>query len=341
MRKTDRDIAIPEARKPFNFYKEEADLQWVKIPGVVMHDEAAWNNEVCHKTCMTLAEAKAFAAGNDRITFFFYVKHFTILAKQRILHAGDVVFFSGKPVLGTEAGADVYEKPAPKGRIVSLCAPQGNGWVSLQASMQVPFAGIDKGVIFIWPGLQPGGDHFAPVGRGVLQPVLTYCSGQNTSCAPNPTQLPEVGWWISGQYVNTENADSPVFGCFGGPRMAVRPGDILTCRIVYDAATQTWTQTILNTANKISVSFPMQLTDLDGQTQEQNIAYFCLENPGHASLSQSVSLFNIVARVARPHYNLGQDMASMPCVENLAVSDDQTTVSIDRVIIYSPIFNTD
>ncbi|CAF1468595.1 unnamed protein product [Adineta steineri] len=41
-------------------------------------------------------------------------------------------------------------------------------------------------LLFIWPGLQPPGPDFGPIGGGVLQPVLTYGEG---SCAPNQNSI--------------------------------------------------------------------------------------------------------------------------------------------------------
>ncbi|MFZ6654623.1 hypothetical protein [Undibacterium sp. TJN19] len=341
MTNKEKNIAIPEAQTPMAFSVKNAGLQWVKIPGVAVHEDANWELEVCRKQCLTSAEAKAFAAADDRITFFFYVKDFLILSRHQVLHAGDVVFFSGTPVLGMEAGADVYEKPASKGAVAGIWAPPDNGWISLQASMQVPSVPSPRGVFFIWPGLQPGGAHFSPVGRGVLQPVLTYCAPLSTSCAPNPDQLLEEGWWISGQYVNTENKDGPFHGCYGGPRMAVNAGDVLTCRIEYDAVSKGWLQTVLNQSTQESVTFSISLTTNGEQAQEQNIAYFCVENLHQASLSQCVSLFNIVATVAHPQNNLGQDLANLPCVENVKLSEDKRTLRIGRIVVYSPIFNAE
>jgi hypothetical protein len=112
------------------------------------------------------------------------------------------------------ASGNTYEKPSAPGRIQETHAAMGNGWISLKASMRVPFVTSPQGTVFIWPGLQPDGLSYFPIGNGVLQPVLTYGS----SCAPNPTKLVTHGWWISGQYVNTDkdpNAKGgPFHGCY-------------------------------------------------------------------------------------------------------------------------------
>lgn len=314
-------------------------MKWIEISGNAMYDNANWDLEVCRKSGMTAETAAAIATADDRITFFFFMRTNMSLPIHGNFSPGDAVFFSGTPWLSGAPMADTYEKPSPHGRIVGTSTPQGNGWISLKASMQVPYVTSPQGTVFIWPGLQPGGNNFFPIGNGVLQPVLTY----GPSCAPNPTNLPETGWWISGQYVNTDSDPNakkgPYKGCFGGPQMAVNAGNILTCLISYDASTKTWNQLITNESTGDSVSFPISLTVNGQNPQEQNIAYFCLENPGHSSLTQSVSLYNIEAKVMNPQSNLGQDLLNSPCVEGISLSADQKTLSISRIVIYNPIFN--
>lgn len=319
-------------------------LQWQKLSDMAMHDEADWGQEICRMSCMTLAEAQAFAAADDRITFFSYVKHFAILSRHQVLHAGDAVFFTGVPTLGVQAGADTYEKPAAKKSLVSITTESGNSWVSIQARMQVPDCMGNHALSYLWPGLQPGGRN-AVAARGGLQPVLRYCAEQNGTGSEVQSHPHTSGWWVCGQYIatekTTENHRMQAAPCFGGPRMAVMPGDILSSSIVFDISTKTWMQTIRNTATRLTVTYPVSLKQQAGQTHEKDTAHFFLENldmqaTEKTQLQQCLSLFNIVAKVAYPQANLGHDLLNLPHIDKISLSDDQTTLSIGRMILYSP-----
>ena len=83
--------------------------------------------------------------------------------------------------------------------------PTSTEIVRLRRHMIVPPQPAASGTVFLWPGLQPlpSGKHYAPIGNGVLQPVLTWGS----TCArgaPNDYN----SWWISGQYVNVSGREA-------------------------------------------------------------------------------------------------------------------------------------
>lgn len=336
----EKSIPVPLTGRTLDLAKDAEGLQWQKLGGMAVHEDADWNQEVCRASCMTLKEAKAFAAADDRITFFFYVKHYAVMSRHQILHAGDVVFFTGVPILGTEPGADTYEKPAANQSIFSISAAPDNSWVSIQAKLKVPDYAGNKSLSYLWPGLQPGGRH-SPAVHGGLQPVLSFCVPQEAGISDLPV-TPESGWWISGQYLHAEHRQQAAYTCYGGPRMEVSPGDVLTSSIIYDASTKTWIQTIHNMANKRSVSYPMSLKQQVGQNLEKNTLHFFLKNLAQhagAHLGQCLSLFNVVAKVAQPQSNLGQDLLGLPHVDSVSLSEDQTTLSIGRIILYSPSLN--
>ena len=126
----------------------------------------------------------------------------------------------------------------------------------------------NKGVLFLWPGLQPGsgGRNYQPIGQGVLQPVLTWGS----SCAPN-SLMDYSSWWISAQYVNTLGNYSGYTGCHGGPSMKVAIGDVLDIDMLLSGTT--WKQTVTDETNGQSVGF-----DWDLLGQDQDWALFVIED---------------------------------------------------------------
>lgn len=85
-------------------------IQWKKIPGVAMYDDANWEQEVYRQSGMTTETALAYANTDDRVTFFFYMNANMSLPKHGNFSPGDAVFFSGKPWLGSAPMADTYEK---------------------------------------------------------------------------------------------------------------------------------------------------------------------------------------------------------------------------------------
>ncbi|MFZ6778021.1 hypothetical protein ACO0LD_14410 [Undibacterium sp. Ji83W] len=344
---TEKKLVSSELDPLVIFAPEEPGLQWQKISGMAVLDEASLSLEVCRMQCMTLAEAKAFAATDDRITFFFYVKHYAIMYHHHVLHAGDVIFFSGAPALHAEPGADCFEKPAAPDSKLSITAAPGNNWISIQAQVQVPFLNSDKAHAYLWPCLRPGQDNSAEWMDGGLQAVLSYSPVQNTGINAVDKLNAHGGWWVCGQYVHAGGRQKPAQACFGGPSMPVSPGDILSCRIVYDVATRSWLQTITNTMNKNSVSFPVSVKHKHGQTHEKNTVSFCLEKltqayhgqAEHSHLYQCLSLFNVIAKARYPQNNLGHGLNNLPHVDHASLSDDQTSLHIARIILYSPMLD--
>ncbi|MFZ3001316.1 MAG: hypothetical protein WA071_13390 [Undibacterium umbellatum] len=342
----EQTLLVPHEEDPLlAFAPEEPGLQWQRIMGMAVHGDANWELEICRKTCMTLAEAKSFAAADDRITFFFYVKHYAIMCRHQVLHAGDVVFFSGTPVLVAEAGADSFEKPAAPGSRLSITAAPGNHWVSIQAHMQVPFLSSTQAHAYLWPCLLPGQAHGAELQGGGLQAVLCYCPPHEVTDEVSEHPFAQGGWWVCGQYVHAGGKLQAEQTCFGGPYMAVAPGDVLSCRIVYDAANHSWLQTITNCSNKDSVIFPMNAKQKTGQALEKNMLGFCLEkllparHEHSRHLHQCLSLFNVIARLTYPQSQLGQDLNQLPYIDNARLSDDQTCLHIGRIVLYNPMMH--
>jgi hypothetical protein len=83
-----------------------------QVLNVAQYNGADWANEVRRDKALTLDQAKAIAAANPKITYFFIIKAGQVsLGTKGIFRTGDVVFFSGKPWYGSAVGlADAYEK---------------------------------------------------------------------------------------------------------------------------------------------------------------------------------------------------------------------------------------
>ena len=317
-------------------------MKWNKIANVAMYDKANWDLMVCKKTGMTTETAQVFADSSDEVNFFFIVTSAFSIPTHGVFNAGDAVFFSGEPWWGSAEGvANGYVKPSPPNRLAETDAPIGNGWIYFEAKMKVPMVTCPSpGIIFAWPGLQPGnGSTYQPIGNGVLQPVLTFGQGPY----PNPSHVSAPGrWWISGQYVGSKKLVPNGWG--GGDAMVVNAGDELKCVIALDSATNTWIQTVTNLTASGTPSVTYDLSLVIGTPpstpQEQNRAIFCLENPNNGSLTQSMSLYDIVLKVASPEASLGQDIASQPYVSGVSLAPDQTTLNIERVVVYNPVLNS-
>jgi hypothetical protein len=315
-------------------------MQWTQVANVAMYDGANWGSMICKKSGMTPESAQEFAEASDAITFFFIATGRLVLSVNGVFNPGDAVFFSGMPWWGsTPALANGYVKPSPPSRLAETDAPIGNGWIYFESRMKVPLVTSPSGVIFAWPGLQPGaGTTFQPIGNGVLQPVLTFGQGPY----PNPNNVSAPGqWWISGQYYGSSSIVPN--GWDGGDVMVVNSGDELKCIIAYDAGTSTWTQTVTNMTAESNPSVSYSLALVTGNPpsapQEQNRGLFCLENPNGGSLTQCVSLYDIVMKVAQPDSSLGQDIAAQPYVTGVSLATDNVTLNIERVVIYNPVLN--
>ena len=126
--------------------------------------------------------------------------------------------------------------------------------------------------------------------------------------------------------------------------MVVNAGDELQSVIAYNAGTSTWTQTVtdLTASGQPSVSYSLSLVlgTPPSTPQQQNRAIFCLENPNNGSLTQAVSIYDIVIKAAQPDSSLGQEIAAQPYVSGVSLAPDNLTLSIGRVVIYNPVLNT-
>jgi len=295
---------------------------------------ANWDLQINRMNGISLQEAQQYALDNDQVTYFFRVKDGAtmVLDGHEVFNSGDTVFFAGVPWYGSADGlADSYEKIAAK--IFETDTPKGCGFTYLQASMIVPNYISPQGTLFLWPGFQPSGTNYEPIRNGVLQPVLTFGS----SCAPNPTGIKSNQWWISGQYVNTDNTPgipTQFQGCHGGDRIALTAGDLVTVTMEYNEDTKTWLQTCQVNGN--SVDYSISLSE-KGLVQEQNRCIFCTEQPGGSSMSAAFSLFNITVRTNSANPQIAQNLLSMPQVTGVNINTNKMEFTIDRVVIYSPI----
>ncbi|HOY21521.1 MAG TPA: zinc-dependent metalloprotease [Cellvibrio sp.] len=89
-----------------------AAVVFKQVLNVAQYGGANWANEIRRDKALTLAQAKAIAAANPKITYFFIAKAGQMsLGAKGVFRAGDAVFFSGKPWYGSAMGlADAYEK---------------------------------------------------------------------------------------------------------------------------------------------------------------------------------------------------------------------------------------
>jgi hypothetical protein len=165
-------------------------------------------------------------------------------------------------------------KPAGTGRhstgSVDFKVKAGNRLVRLQTTLEVPARPNGNSTLFMWPGLEPlqgVSMNYDPIGRGVLQPVLTWGS----SCAPGG-RLAASNYWISGMYVNVTSTEPGYNGCYGGDVMDVAFGDKLRIDMRLKAGTTVWSQTVTNLSNNMTVDFDFDLKD-----QDQNWALFEIE----------------------------------------------------------------
>ena len=89
-----------------------------KVADVAQYKEADWKNEISRAKGLTVDQAKAIAAADPRITYFFITKGGQMVltgagnsGDRAVFRTGDAVFFSGKPWYGSAPGlADAYEK---------------------------------------------------------------------------------------------------------------------------------------------------------------------------------------------------------------------------------------
>lgn len=204
--------------------------------------------------------------------------------------------------------------------VVRFGVSANNAITQMSTTLIVPAEPPPSGTLFLWPGLQPGGTDFAPIGNGVLQPVLTW----GPSCAPGSVGSDHSTWWISAEYVNL-GQDQGYSGCQGGDRLPVNPNDSLN--ITLDLNDTTWTQTV-STAHG-SVSFAKDL-----QGQSQNYAYFVIEEDGQKPVADvlfqdtNITFANPEPAACQPQQVDGNDFVAVP-----AVNATGTQCSIQRLIL--------
>ncbi|ORY28930.1 hypothetical protein BCR33DRAFT_745483 [Rhizoclosmatium globosum] len=186
----------------------------------------------------------------------------------------------------------------------------GNTFTSFTCTLTVPPVPqrptSGDATYFYWPGLQSvrNSSTFAPIGFGVLQPVLTF----GPSCTPNKPPNTSVyrGWHISAQYVNPTGTVAGYKGCLGGNMMDVAPGDNLQMSLVLQGST--WVQTVVRSGvacsgpgsglaspNGCTVSFSM---DMKGQAQPR--AELVLELYYQAVVTSDVTFSNIQLQIKNP-----------------------------------------
>ena len=87
-------------------------VEFNRVADVAQYSAADWSNEVRRDKSLTLDQAKAIAAANPKITYFFIIKGGQLsLGSKGLFRTGDAVFFSGKPRYGSARSvADAYEK---------------------------------------------------------------------------------------------------------------------------------------------------------------------------------------------------------------------------------------
>jgi hypothetical protein len=199
-----------------------------------------------------------------------------------------------------------------------------NQLVYMETTLIVPPEQAHKGVIFLWPGLQPGGANFNPIGTGVLQPVLTWGS----SCAPGNQPAPYSTWWISAQYVNSYGNLTGHRGCFGGPIMDVNPGNQL--RLQFELNGTVWTQIVTNLATNKAVMF-----SIDMLGQAQNYVYFFIELYS-AIMAGGVEYLNSFWQFENPS-NSGCTLSSSAPQDSVSTpqpSADKRSCSVAKIIQY-------
>lgn len=92
------------------------DPNYEFIKDVAQYKQADWSQVVGRTANITVRQAKKIADANPEITYFFYVKGYSMVLEtssneMRLFSHGDAVFFSGTPWWGSAPGlADGYVK---------------------------------------------------------------------------------------------------------------------------------------------------------------------------------------------------------------------------------------
>lgn len=173
--------------------------------------------------------------------------------------------------------------------------PEGAEIIGLSTEMEVPNMPDPKGIIAIWPGLEPAAwsPTYGTLGYGIIQPVLVWggVGSSLTSYAPPKYS----SWWVEGYVWNH------VKGGYGGDIMTVAPGDRLKLSMTLNGTV--WTQTVINTTNGKTVSYP---TDMLGQVQ------------GKAKFSIELKLDSVAGGLLPVSYiNTKIQLAAPPAASNI------------------------
>lgn len=95
---------------------ENIDPNYELISDVAQYKQGDWSQVIGRASNVTVEQAKNIADANPAITYFFYVKGYSMVLETtsneaRFFSYGDAVFFSGTPWWGTAPGlADGYVK---------------------------------------------------------------------------------------------------------------------------------------------------------------------------------------------------------------------------------------
>jgi hypothetical protein len=167
---------------------------------------------------------------------------------------------------------------------VGIAVPPPNQIVAVQTTLTVPPIPpipSDGYPLFIWPGLVPVSTsvNYAPVGHGILQPVLGW--GYSCGYATEPKAF--QSWWVQPYYYNGD-ATSPVYGCHFGNAMAVNPGDSLIEDLKLGLSTGIWYQTVTDINTQQTVSWTIDLS-----MQNQNYVLFMIEAPTGVQINTPVT----------------------------------------------------
>ena len=204
----------------------------------------------------------------------------------------------------------------------------GNRYTRLQTTLEVPAKPNGNSTLFMWPGLEPLENvsmNFAPIGRGVLQPVLTWGS----SCAPG-SRAGANNYWISAMYVNISAQDRMYLGCFGGKVMDVKIGDKLYMDMFLKEDGTTWSQVVTNLSNNQTVDF-----DIDLKKQDQNWALFEIETASSTLPSSDVIFTDSVLTLANPEPESCEpdSFGPMDYYSAPIISADGTKCCFERIVL--------
>ncbi len=86
------------------------EQSWVETRNVAEYKGASWDNFIQTMSSTTVEAAKAYADGNEDISYFFYCRGPIVMEPNHSFAAGTAVFFSGSPWYGSAPQCDAYVK---------------------------------------------------------------------------------------------------------------------------------------------------------------------------------------------------------------------------------------